>query len=297
MTALTRKESKAQFPDGVQVKTYVSGDHASTVAALQGQEFLVITLPAVNPQAHGAEKALIRAAADAGVPYVMPNAYGPDPLNEAMWKSIMAGVPFPKAKHEIETLGTSKWIVLAMGFWYEWSLVGMGAYRFGCDSDTRTMTFFDDGNEKITTSTWDQSGRALAALLALPRLPQDEHDTAPALDHWANKAVYVKSFRVSQRDMFASAKRVTGTTDADWTIVSEDSRARFARAQKQMEDPASRGTAFSTQLYTRIFFPTGEGDHTRNGLANAALGLPEEDIDEATREGFRLHKEGKLIYL
>lgn len=126
VTAITRKESKARFPDGVQVRRYVTGDHASLVDALRGQQFLVITLPARSSDP-GLETALIRAAGDAGVEYVMPNAYGPDPLNEAMMRPIRIGLPFYEAWHEIETRGQSKWIALATGFWYEWSLAGMGA--------------------------------------------------------------------------------------------------------------------------------------------------------------------------
>lgn len=301
VTAITRQESKAQFPAGVQVKRYTPDDPASLVDALRDQQFLIITLPGAGAQTQGLELALVRAAAEAGVPYVMPNAYGPDPMNETMMKQILVGFPFFEAKAEIEKLGKSKWVVLATGFWYEWSLVGQGAHRFGCDLEKRTMTFFDDGEEKITTSTWDQCGRALAAYLSLPMLPHDEAAAAddsqsPTVDTWANRALYIKSFRVSQRDMFASALRVTGTTEADWTVTHVDSQERFAAAQKKMQDPATRFEGFSEQMYTRIFFPTGEGDHEKLGVANAALGLPEEDIDASTKEGLRLVKTGVLSY-
>lgn len=296
ITAISRKESKAQFPAGVQVKTYTPGDHASLVAALQGQEFLVITLPGGGVQTNGLEPALVRAAAEARVPYVMPNAFGPDPLNEPMMRQILIGNPFFEARAEIERCGVSSWVVLATGFWYEWSLVGDGAHRFGCDLARRRMTFFDDGGEKITTTTWDQCGRALAALLALPRLPRDAADAGPAVDDWAGRAVRVASFRVSQRDLLASAQRVTGTADADWAVEHVSSRERFARAQAKMRDPATRLEGFAEQMYTRVFFPTGEGDQARLGLANEALGLPEEDLDEATREGLRLGQTGVLSY-
>lgn len=298
VTAITRKESKAQFPAGVRVKSYVPDDHDSLVAAVRDQQFLIIILAVgiSQPGVTSPEIAIIRAAADAGVPYVMPNAYGPNPINEALMKQILIGLPFFEAKKEIETLGKSKWVALSCGYWFEWSFVGNGAHRFGCDFAKRTMTFFDDGEEKITTSTWDQCGRALAAYLSLPLFPQDENDKTPAVDNWANRPIYIKSFHVNQKDMFEVAKRVTGTTDADWTVEHEDSQERFARAQKGMQDPATRIQSFSTQMYTRIFFPTGEGDYTKLDLANDKLGLPEEDIDESTKEGMRLLEEGKLTY-
>lgn len=313
MTAITRQASTARFPDGVQVRRYTPGDHASLVEALRGQEFLVLTLPAGGAaDKDGLEVALVRAAAEAGVSYVMPNVYGPDPLNEAMMADVHLGAA--AAKREVERLrettgtGGLQWVMLATGFWYEWSLVGHGAVRFGCDLARRTMTFFDDGEAVITTSTWDQCGRALAALLALSWLRESSsssHDDkgVAVLDDWADRAVYISSFRVRQKDLFASALRVTGTAADDWTVRHEDSQERFARAQARMTggddvDAAARLAAFSTQLYTRIFFPTGEGDHAtrQGGLANAALGLPAEDMDAATREGLRLEALGKLSY-
>lgn len=316
MTAITRQASTARFPDGVQVKRYTPGDHASLVEALRGQQFLVLTLPAGGAaDKHGLEVALVRAAAEAGVSYVMPNVYGPDPLNEAMMADVHLGAAAVAAKREVERLrettgtGGLKWVMLATGFWYEWSLVGHGAVRFGCDLARRTMTFFDDGEAVITTSTWDQCGRALAALLALPWLREsgshDENDKdkqVAVLDDWADRAVYISSFRVHQKDLFASALRVTGTTADEWTVRHENSQERWARAQARMTssdaDAATRLAAFSTQLYTRIFFPTGEGNHAarHGGLANAALGLPAEDMDAATREGLRLEALGKLSY-
>lgn len=300
ITALTRVGSTAQLPAGVRRAEIDYDDEATLVAALRGQDFLAITLsPGAAPDA---ELKLIRAAAAAGVPYVMPNAYGPDPTNEAMMTEIVVGRPFFAARAEIERLGASRWIALGCGFWYEWSLCGkLGADCFGCGvgAGRRTMTLFDDGAEKITTTTWDQCGRALAALLSLPVHRQsaaddEERDGKPTLDRWADAVVYVASFRVSQRDMLASVLRVTGTTEADWAVERVPSAERFREGVESMARGDRAG--FARQMYTRIFFPTGEGDHSRHGLANEALGLPVEDIDEATREGLRLQKEGILSY-
>lgn len=225
----------------------------------------------------------------------MPNAYGPDPLNETMTTEQGLSGFFLPARAEIEKLGVSKWLALATGFWYEWSLCGSGQNRYGCGVQDRTMTFFGDGEERITTSTWEQCGRAVAALAGLKRLPEDEHDESVVLERWANNAVYISSFRVNQKEMFASVQRVTETTEKDWKVETVDAKERVAKAVEALQ----RGEfqpAFTHLMYTRIFYPTGEGDHTRLGLANEALGLPVEDMDEATKEGLRLSKLGKLEY-
>lgn len=191
--------------------------------------------------------------------------------------------------NEIETLGVSKWIGIANGFWYEFSLGGT-ADRFGFDFAQRTVDLIDDGDTKINTTTFPQVGRAVAALLSLPVSPVSSSSSSfsndektPHLSQWANDLVFVSSFRVSQRDMLASAQRVTGTNDADWTVRRQDHRARYEAALEGLRKGDIR--SYVRAMYTRIFFPgdrIGDFEGTR-GTANAVLGLPQEDLDEATR--------------
>lgn len=291
VTALTRRDSKNKLPEGVHPVAINYDDESTIVEALKGQQFLIITVAVTVPQ--DTESKLIRAAAEAGIPYVMPNAYGPDPVNDKMMTENLIGLPFQRARREIEQLGVSKWVAFGCGFWYEWSIFG-SADCYGCGVKKREMTFFDHGDEKITTSSWDQCGRGLASFLGLGIYPEDESDKAPAVDNWAGKALYISSFRVSQKDMFESVKRVTGTTDTDWKIEHVPSEQRFREGQEAMKK-GDRG-GFTRQMYSRIFFPTGEGDHTRLGLANEALGLPEEDIDEVTKGALVLLDQGVLFY-
>jgi len=99
---------------------------------------------------------------------------------------------------------------------------------------------------------------------------------------WENKAIYISSFKVSQRDMLDSLHRVLGTNDSDWTISQEGSRERFDRGMAALKQGDRAG--FATALYARVFFPDGNGDfESSRGLSNEALALPEENLDEATR--------------
>lgn len=189
---------------------------------------------------------------------------------------------FPaKIVEEIETLGVSKWIGVANGFWYEFSLGG-SSDRFGFDFAKRTATFVDDGNLKINTTTFPQVGRAVAALLSLEVISKDNNEAT--VSRWDNDILFISSFRISQRDMFESVKRVIGTTDTDWTINHESHRERYDAAVAGMRK--GDVSSFVRAMYTRIFFPdlsqVGDFEGSR-GTANKALDLPEEDIDEATK--------------
>ena len=111
-------------------------------------------------------------------------------------------------------------------------------------------------------------------------LPQADLDTI------RNKVVYVKSFTVSQKDMFDSILRVTGTKEADWSINKEPAHERYANGVAEMKQGSRDG--FAKMLYTRIFYDDGNGDfETRRGVSNKLLGLPEEDIDEATKRAIK----------
>ncbi|KAK7193439.1 isoflavone reductase family protein [Paraphaeosphaeria sporulosa] len=58
----------------------------------------------------------------------------------------------------------------------------------------------DEGQTKISFSTWAQIGRAVAALISLPI----KSETEACLDKFRNKIVLVSSFTVNQEDMCAS---------------------------------------------------------------------------------------------
>src|SRR3569833_3080753 len=94
--------------------------------------------------------------------------------------------------------------------------------------------------------------------------------------------------------MWESAKRVTGTTDADWTVTHADSQKRWREAKDALDKGFDRRMLART-MYTRIFLPTGDGDvESKSGFANKDLDLPQEDLDAATRETIRMVENGVL---
>ncbi|KAJ5245808.1 hypothetical protein N7468_000791 [Penicillium chermesinum] len=284
VTALTRQESNAKLPDGVQGIRVNYDDEASIIDALRDQEFLVITLGVRAPA--DLHKRITIAAGKAGIRYIMPNAYGypavlsnEPQIDDAYTKAVLERIQDAQN-------GTSSSITLPCGFWYEWSLA-TGEQWFGFTIKERKVTFFDDGQRVITVSTWDQCGRALAALLSLP-----EARASPSVSEFANREVPVFSFQVSQRDMLDSLHRVLGTTDSDWEIKFEPVEKRIQDGQEEL----SRGTftGFAKMLYGGVFLARNTtSNFASTGQAmNQVLGLPEEDLDEATRRTVAMVEEG-----
>ncbi|KAL2167895.1 hypothetical protein VTG60DRAFT_682 [Thermothelomyces hinnuleus] len=281
ITALTRAESKATLPDGVRGVQVDYDNQESLVAALRGQDFLIITLAVrAPPDLHSK---IVKAAAAAGVPYVMPNFYGSDIRNPKL-ASEPFGAVIKAQLEEMESLGLS-YVSLACATWYEWSLA-LGDAWFGFQIKDRKVTFYDDGKTVVNVSTWDLCGRAVAALLSLP-----ESGASPSVSDWKNEPLYIRSFQVSQRDMLDSLHRVLTTTDEDWEISYEPAAKR---AQDGLEE-FSRGliTGMAKNMYANLFIRSraGELNYTKD-LANDVLGLPKESLDEATKRAVEMVESG-----
>ncbi|KAL2170138.1 hypothetical protein VTG60DRAFT_5160 [Thermothelomyces hinnuleus] len=294
VTAISRPNSTNKLPEGVQVARvdYSGDDISALVEALRGQQALIITMAVSAPRDTMGK--LIRAAARAGVPYIMPNWFGHDAANDSLCQDSFLTQMRDSVRSEIASHGVSFPLFLNCNFWYEFSLGG-GPDRFGFDFQNRSLILFDEGDVAVNTSTWPQCGRAVANLLSLKELPDDENDKSPTLSQFREEGglVYISSFRLSQRDMFESVKRVTGTTDADWTITKESAEQRWKEGAAEVR----RGNfaAFTKMLYSRMFFPNGDGDYqSRRPLHNGVLGLPVEDLDAATRIAVRMGENGEV---
>ncbi|KAF2450711.1 putative oxidoreductase CipA-like protein [Karstenula rhodostoma CBS 690.94] len=295
ITAITRPHSTASIADGIRIVRidYTNDDDAALVAALEGQQALIITMSVTAPR--DTVLKLIRAAAKAKVQFILPNWYGHDPTNEQMCKDSLLAQSLDAACNEVKKLGVSSYFLLASGFWYEWSLSG-GPDRYGFDFKKHSLVFFDGGETPMNTTTWPQSGRAIARLLSLKITPDGADDHSPTLSQFRNSPVYISSFRITQRDMFESVKRVTGTTDVDWSISHETSEQRW----KNSMDEIKKGnlSAFTKMLYSRAWFPNGDADHeSSRGLHNDVLGLPVENLDEGTTVAVRMAENDEVPWI
>ncbi|KAL9114980.1 MAG: hypothetical protein Q9227_001223 [Pyrenula ochraceoflavens] len=277
LTAITRADSTTAVPAGVTAAKVNYDDPSSIVEALKGHDALVITMSVMAPPDSQAK--LIEAAAAAKIPWVIPNEYGSDVSKRELSKDILLGAQYDAGRAKIQELGVSSFVGINCSFWYEYSL-SFTKNAYGFDMQNKEVTFYDDGNTKLNTSTLFQTGRAVASLLSLPILPKDENDTSVTLDSFRNKSCYVSSFFISQKDMFESVLRVTGDKREDWTIKYEPSNERFERGKEIMKTGDRSG--FGMLLYARVLYPDGSGDFN-DKLDNDKLGLPKDDLDEMTK--------------
>lgn len=284
ITAISRHDSKAEYPPDVKVTRIDYDDHTAITEALKGQDALIITTSVFAPKDTSAK--LIRAAAAAGVPWILPNEFGMYTTDKAVNETI--GPSKKEDRQLIETLGVSSWIGIVCGFWYEHSLSNGELY--GIDIKKRQVTFFDDGEQRLNTSTWMQVGRAVAALLSLPVSPDGKQDGGLTLSAYRNRMIFVSSFAVSQKEMFESVKRVTKTADEQWKITYVPANERFEEARERMMK--GDRLAFGRVLYTRYFFEDAGLFEKSHGLDNERLGLANENLDAATEDAVALMEKG-----
>lgn len=293
-TALTRAQSRnpSKVPAAVEVEEVDYDDQASLIKALKGKDCLVILMSVYAPP--DSDEKLIRAAAEAGVPWILPSEWAGDPTQVELSKDIFVGPKKQANRDLIERLGKSSWISMVAGFWYEFSIAGDPS-RFGFDFSNRIVTLYGQGKDIINVSTYDQCARAVASLLSLKICPERRTPEEPTLSQFKNKFVYISSFAVSQREMFESVLRVTKASEKDWMTQYEDHNERGDRGVARYERGEPIG--YIEALYVRMFYPGGEGHYEARGLLhNDVLGLPKEDLDECTRRAIELRDGGAIPY-
>lgn len=292
VTAISREDSTNEFPAGVRVVKVNYDDQDSLVKGLQGQEVLIITMSVTAPPDQSGK--LVEAAAEANVRWIIPNEWGLSATDEQLGKDVFLGISQGKIRDLIKEKGKSSYIGIACGFWYEYSLA-MSPITYGFDFKNKRVMFYDDGNANINTSTWPQCGRAVAKLLSLKILPEDENDKSPTLSQLRNNSCLISSFNISQKDMFDSVLRVTGDKASEWTTTNVSSRDRYKEGLEEFQQ-GKRMPGFPKLLYSRVFYPDGTGNfEARYTLHNDLLGLPKEDLDEFTKVAVeKARKDGQL---
>lgn len=124
-------------------------------------------------------------------------------------------------------------------------------------------------------------------------LPVNGEGSKKGLNDLKNKVVYTSSFTINQKEMLASAMRVTGTKESDWKINKEPVEQRYSQGVEAMKKGDRAG--FAKMMYSRIFYPDGNGDfETRRGTVNELVGLPKEDeaLDKYTEVAIERAKTG-----
>lgn len=273
ITVIARPESQATFSNKVAVRKGSFDDEAFLLSALKGIDILVLQL---SIPASGIQEKFYEAAAKAGVPYILPIEFGNSLDAKGMYERFSFLPEKATLRQRIEDLGVSSWIAVVTNPWYDFCF---GKGEWGIDIVKRQATLWDGGNYKTNTTTLRRAGEATAELLALP---DDE------LIRYKNQMFIVTSFYVTQREIFDSVLRATGTKEEDWDLTYPDAETSEKAYEVRLAKAAADGT-FDYEAFTRRFtlsnFTPGRGGDINDKVEDLGrFGLEKEDIDQVTRQ-------------
>ena len=223
--AIQREDSTSSFPEGVNVEKGDLADEAFLAAVFKDQE-VVILMP---PLAHlvTLQEPAVRAAAKAGVPYILPSEFGPDPFAGKLVEENMLLRSKREVRRLIESCGVSSWVSIVVGPWLD---LGLSTWRWGVDVKARKATIWSGANARINTASVLRTAQAVAAVVSLPE--------ADLLKH-KNGAVYAPSVQLTQREILEAVQHATASTDSEWDLTFSDAKV----AARDCEEKIRQGQA------------------------------------------------------
>ncbi|KLO98483.1 related to 2`-hydroxyisoflavone reductase [Fusarium fujikuroi] len=263
VTAITRNESSATFPDKVIVKRVDITSVDSVKEALAGQNAVV---SAAATAAAGSQKVIIDAAIAAKVPRFIPSEFGiPSRQNRDTKIGKILGAKIQNTDYLIE--------LAEKHHWFSWTGLSNGLFLdSGLKSDRgfinirdRKIRITDSGNEPYSTTSLAFVGEAVVAILKKP-------------EETKNKYLNIAGVTTTQNEVLKIVEKLTGDK-------FEVSHVTGAEQEKIGDEKIAKGdfSAFGNYL-EKFLFADGAG-HALKGDENAIglLGLKEENLEEVIK--------------
>lgn len=239
---------------------YTSVDSLTT--AFKGQD-AVISL--VGSHGLTEQKPIIDAAIAAGVKRFLPSEFGSNTNDPRVLKIVpifsakVGTVDYLKSKEDHIT-----WSSVINGPFFDWGLkVGF----LGLNGSTQTATLVDNGAATISATNLRQIGLALVKILENPQLTKNQY-------------IYISSFETTQKELLATAEKITGKK---WTVNHVNSKDLLKSGGEKLAKQDFSGVVDLIQ--GAAYGEDALGDHRPAGLWNDKLGLQKEDFEESVKAG------------
>ncbi|KAL9561038.1 hypothetical protein ACKAV7_014882 [Fusarium commune] len=177
-----RIEATSTFPPEVIAKSGNLKDESFLASTFQGHDAVVLMPPL--PQLVSLQEPAVRAAAKAGVPYILPAEFGPDPFASKLIRGNQLLQDKKKIGDLIEELGVSSWISVAVGPFLD---MNIKSDLWGIDVENGKATIWTGAVGMVNTSSVAQTGQATAA-----------------------------------KELLQAVQKETGMADQDWEIDYQD---------------------------------------------------------------------------
>jgi hypothetical protein len=261
VTVLSRTNSNATFPSNVKVIKVDYSDVAALTKALVNQDVVISTVGGEGVAADFGE-ALVQAAIDANVKWIIPSEFGMDMEDPSV------NIPFLAGKVAVVNLlkknqSRIAYTLISTGAFLDW---GLDNGILGFDIKNHTAVLYDDGKNLASGTTLPTVGKAVVAVLHNPKLT-------------LNKRIYVADATFTQQQALTLFERYTNTK---WSVKN----ITTADARKQAEDNLAKGQiqqAFTGFLLSYAYggFPGANFD---GKTINQQVGVPTVSLDQIVKE-------------
>ncbi|KAF5637665.1 2-hydroxyisoflavone reductase [Fusarium sp. NRRL 25303] len=262
ITAITRNESSANFPDKLIVKRVDITSVDSVKEALAGQDAVVSAAAA----AAGSQKVIIDAAIAAKVPRFIPSEFGiPSRQNRDTKIIKIFGAKIQNTDYLIELAEKHDWFSwtgLSNGLFLD---SGLKSERGFINIKDRKIRVTDSGNEPYSTTSLAFIAEAVVAILKKP-------------EETKNKYLNIAGVTTTQNEVLRVVENLTGDK-------FEVSHVTGAEQEKIGDEKVAKGEFSAFKNYLEQFLFADGAGHALTGDENAIglLGLKEENLEEVIK--------------
>ncbi|KAK2022794.1 NAD(P)-binding protein [Colletotrichum zoysiae] len=243
VTAVQRADSEKTAPAGCESVKLNMGDHAVLASAFKSHDVVISAAP--DPIVFEEQKTWIDAAVAAGVKRIFPSEFSTN-----LESPLAEGLPIVTGK-----VRTRRYLVEQVskaGGKVTWSSINNGPFfplvlgfgGLGPDFRTRTARYHNGGDNLVGTTRLADIAETVAKIL------RDEKGLYTEAE---NKAVYIHSAAVTEKQMTKMAEKVTGLTFAeehyDVEELFQDAKAKLAKGD----------TSAMMQFYYQMMYGKGYG--------------------------------------
>ncbi|KAK3117409.1 hypothetical protein LTR53_001248 [Teratosphaeriaceae sp. CCFEE 6253] len=269
VSVLVRESSSSikSLPSGLKVHKIGTGyPKHELLEAFKGQDAVV---SAVGGGAVLDQLKFIDASIEAGVKRFVASEYGLNnmrPAARALNQVFGLKADVQDYLRSKESTGLT-WHVIGNGMWIDWALQNS---FLGLDYANRTVTLYDDGNSKFSTSTMANTALALNRSLLQPEKSK-------------NQAVYISDFATTQAELVDAFEKISGEP---WTRQL----VHYQTALDEANEKLKAGDPYAVYKQIEIGFASGRYGawlEEKEKIWNEDLGLPKQDKDDVLRKALK----------
>lgn len=263
VTALTRSDSDASFPSGVEVAKVDYNDVKSLTMALKGHDAVISAVGYAGMQR---QTILVDAAVAAGVKRIIPSEFGADPEAPRPRNLPVFGHKLQVERHiRAKIKGTeTTYTLVCNNELLDWDL----DHGFVADLEKRTMEVLDGGDWVFTATPIPMVACGVVGVLQHP-------------NETANRVVRLHGASMTQNKLFGLLRSCTGANE--WEVTHATSAAKERESYRLLQSDPSNMIAWAIpMLLCATFGAEWQNDFSKNN-DNALLGLKE--LSDAELEG------------